>query len=114
MYSWSYRPKILRTKKRPQQFYWKYRGRYGSAKFDKYVETLSEEQKEELKKDYESRVAEQELEKAIIDKMLLIEPYNTEDTLIKNIRNSQTRSKKAKIFDAKLRILAQQQLQHMS
>lgn len=113
VYSWSYRPKILRTNKRPQRFFWKYRGRYNSEQAQKFIKTLSPEVQLHIQEDYEQRLIKQEVEQEIIRELELSEPFRTEKKNIESIRNRHSRMRKLKIFKAKLKILAETELKQL-
>ncbi|WP_318616781.1 hypothetical protein [Sporosarcina sp. YIM B06819] len=110
LYSWSYRPQYLRTKRKNQRFRWVYIGNYNSKTVQQMLKRLPLEMQESLRLSYEDKVRKFELKQDMMKSLELQEPYKSEIERISKINNRDNYLKEISQYERYLREVITQQL----
>lgn len=105
LYTWSYRNKHLRTKRKKQRFTWKYRGEINSRKAQQFILKLPIQERQLIEKEQLLKwKLSKQLQQQLID-LKKQEPFKTRHENIMKVKNRLTRIKQLKSLENELKII---------
>lgn len=110
VYSWSYRPKYLRTKRKSQRYSWEYIGNYKSNSVQKLLKRLPFEKQGLLRVSYEKKIKAFEIEQELMQAFESQEPYKSEKERILRINNRDNHINEMSQYVRNLRVVINQHI----
>jgi len=102
VYSWSYRPKHLRTKRKNHRYSWEYIGNYTSKSAQKMLKRLPLQIQESLRISYKNKVRQFEIKQELMKSLGRKEPFKSERERISRINNRDNYSKEMILYERHL------------